>query len=331
MVKCIACGKSALLTTDFGNVSLCKNCASKVNISIWKNRDVSSLGELMTNKTNALQLANSNAFSGEAINAIEKYFDSYINAGYVTTINGKVGQILKIFGDYCIIDTKNEEKKSELASLFYYFADDDEDDEEEDDRTIFEKEKDSIVKGLLTGKIVQTGIGLAASAVIDSQEKEKADAKKSRERRKKREKLIVVGEDKINLKDFVQVDTYLIPNASKGYLRFIPKGVTANEYYACTYFFFNASNPFERKKIKAHMDSIRDMLNERIGVIEKEQEKVAIEARVAQEVSVKNNMNVVSDSAKDAFEEIRKYKGLLDDGIITEDEFNKMKKALLGL
>lgn len=330
MVKCIACGKSVLLSTDFGNVSLCKNCASKVNVSSWKNRDVASVGELISNKNNALQLAAGNGFSGEAVSAIEKYFDTYINAGYVTTINGKVGQILKIFADYCIIDTKNEEKKSELASLFYYFTDDDEDDEK-DDRTIFEKEKDSIVKGLLTGKIVQTGIGLAASAVIDTQEKEKADERKSRERRRKREKLIVVGEEKINLKDFGYVDTYLIPDTSKGYLSFIPKGVASNDYYACTYFFFNVSNPFERKKIKAHMDSIRDMLNERISTIEKEQEKVAAEARMVQEASVKNNMSVEKSSNKDAFEEIRKYKGLLDEGIITEDEFNKMKKELLGL
>ncbi len=329
MVKCIACGKSVLISTDFGNYCLCKNCASKVNASVWKNRDVSSIEELITNKNNALLLANQNGFSENAVNAIEKYFDAYINAGYVTTINGKVGQILKVFGEYCIIDTKNEEKKSELASLFYYFTDDDEDDEE-DDRSIFEKEKDSIVKGLLTGKIVQTGIGLAASAVIDTQEKEKADERRSRERRKKREKLIVVGEDKINLKDFGHVDTCLIPDTSKGYIRFIPKGVATNEYYACTYFFFNVSNPFERKKIKAHMDSIRDILNEKILSIDKEQEKAAIEAKNTQE-RVAQKMKVARNSDKDAFEEIRKYKGLLDEGIITEEEFNKMKKELLGL
>lgn len=330
MVKCIACGKSVLLSTNFGKYSLCKNCASRVNVSTWKNRDVSSVGELVTNKNNALQLANQNEFSGEAISAIEKYFDAYINAGYVTTINGKVGQILKIFGDYCIIDTKNEEKKSELASLFYYFTDDD-DDDDEDDRSIFEREKDSIVKGLLTGKIVQTGIGLAASAVIDTQGKEKADERKSRERRKKREKMIVVGEDRVNLIDFSQVDTYLIPNTSKGYLKFVPKGVASDEYYACTYFFFNVSNPFERKKIKTHMDSIRDMLNEKIVTIAKEQEKLAMEARMEQEVVVRNSMRAETVSNKDAFEEIRKYKELFDEGIITEDEFSKMKKELLGL
>lgn len=330
MVKCIACGKSVLLSTDFGNHSLCKTCASKVNASAWKNRDVASIGELITNKNNALLLANQNGFSGDAVSAIEKYFDAYINAGYVTTINGKVGQVLKVFGEYCIIDTKNEEKKSELASLFYYFTDDDEDDEE-DDRSIFEKEKDSIVKGLLTGKIVQTGIGLAASAVIDTQGKEKADERKSRERRKKREKMIVVGEERINLVDFSQVDTYLIPDTAKGYLRFIPKGVAPNDYFACTYFFFNASNPFERKKIKAHMDSVRDMLNKKIVTIAKAQEKLAMETRMAQEATARNNMSVETVNNKDAFEEIRKYKGLLDEGIITEEEFNKMKKELLGL
>ena len=297
MIKCIACGKSVLLSTDFGNVSLCKNCASKVNVSAWKNRDVASIGELITNKNNALELAKNNGLSCEVVGAIEKYFDAYINAGYITTINGKAGQILKIFADYCIIDTKNEEKKNELSSLFYNFTDDDDDDDDVDDRTIFEKEKDSIVKGLLTGKIVQTGIGLAASAVIDTQEKEKADERKSRERRKKRDKIIVVGEHKIDLKDFGHVDTYLIPNTTKGYIRFIPKGVALNDYYACTYFFFNISNPFERKKIKTHMDSIRDMLNEKITTIEKEQEKTILEARLEQEASAKNSMNMEKSSS----------------------------------
>ena len=33
----------------------------------------------------------------------------------------------------------------------------------------------------------------------------------------------------------------------------------------------------------------------------------------------------------DPYEEIKKYKQLLDDGIITEEEFDKKKKELLGL
>ena len=317
MDKCIACEKKVLLSTYVGKVCLCKNCASKVKVSEWKNRDVSSLTELIANKNSALQLAAESDFSREVISEIEKYFDAYINAGFVTAINGKAGQILRIFSDYCIIDTKNDDKRSDLADLFYYFTDDD--DDEEDDRTIFEKEKDSIVRGLLSGKLVQTGIGLAASAVIETQGKEKADERKSREIHKRREKVIVVGEDKINLKDYGHVDTYIIKSASKGYLRFIPKGVASNDYYACVYFFFNA-NALERKKIKAQMDSVRDMLNEMIMSINKEQE-----------TSVENNVSVVANSEKDVFEKIRKYKGLLDEGIITEDEFNKMKKALLGL
>jgi len=321
MIKCIACGKSVLLSNGFGNSSLCKNCAAKVNLSVWKNRDVSTIGELTANRKNALQLASSNGFSEEAVSAIERYFDAYINAGYVTTINGKVGQTLKIFGDYCIIDTKNEEKKSDLVSLFYNFVDDD--DDEEDERSIFEKEKDNIVRGLMTGKIVQTGIGLAASAALDTQGKEKVAERKSRERYKKREQMIIVGEERINLKDFGKVDTYLIPNTSRGYIRFIPKGAALHDYFACSYFFFNVSNPFERKKIKASMDSVRDLLNERITTIEKEFEREAMEARTAREMTGK--------SSTDAFEEIRKYKELLDEGVITEDDFNKMKKELLGL
>ncbi|MDE7322761.1 MAG: SHOCT domain-containing protein [Lachnospiraceae bacterium] len=45
---------------------------------------------------------------------------------------------------------------------------------------------------------------------------------------------------------------------------------------------------------------------------------------------VQENSNNVTGQSFNA-EELRKYKELLDDGIITEDEFRQKKKQLLGL
>ena len=39
----------------------------------------------------------------------------------------------------------------------------------------------------------------------------------------------------------------------------------------------------------------------------------------------------IEEQTKLVFEEIRKFKQLLDEGIISEDEFNTKKKQLLGL
>lgn len=43
------------------------------------------------------------------------------------------------------------------------------------------------------------------------------------------------------------------------------------------------------------------------------------------------NQNDFNQSPNDPVDEIRKYKGLLDDGIITQDEFDAKKKQLLNL
>lgn len=49
------------------------------------------------------------------------------------------------------------------------------------------------------------------------------------------------------------------------------------------------------------------------------------------EENTNNSAAPVSSSSDDAIEQIRKFKGLLDDGIISQDEFDAKKKELLGL
>ena len=41
--------------------------------------------------------------------------------------------------------------------------------------------------------------------------------------------------------------------------------------------------------------------------------------------------NVSQETTVDPYEEIRKFKALLDDGIISQEDFDKKKKELLGL
>lgn len=66
----------------------------------------------------------------------------------------------------------------------------------------------------------------------------------------------------------------------------------------------------------------------------KKEQKMAdeIKSYVENILTSKNSSstNIVHNSS-DAAEEIRKFKSLLDDGIITEEEFQEKKKQLLGL
>ena len=316
MAKCRACGKTALLTTNFGNVILCKNCGSLVNVSGWKGRDFSSMSELVNKKNEVLQSANDSNMAQEIITEIASFFDEYINAGFVTTINGKAGQTLKVFANHCVVNTKSEGKKAELENMFYQFDDGDED----EDTLISVEDKKNLVKGLMSGKLVQTGIGVAVSATLNQQEKEKAEEKKY----KSIERLISVGDRRIDLRNILCVETFSRINTANGYLNFVPKGVSANDLYRCEYFFFNNSIPFESKKIKQKVEDVKNIINDRIASVEREIQQATIEAeQVVNQSGTQNGL--------DAFEEIRKFKQLLDEGIISEDEFNIKKKDLLGL
>lgn len=319
MAKCMSCGKTALLTTNFGNVVLCKNCGSLINASAWNGREFASMDELVNTKNDTLQKASASNISQAVIDEIVRFFDEYINAGFITALNGKAGQTLKVFANYCIITTKSETKKTELENMFYQFDDDDDDD---DDEILSSDDKRNLVRGLMSGKLVQAGIGVAVSATLNQQEKEKSAEKKSQERHKNIERLITVGERRVDLRNISGIETFSRTNTANGYLKFIKKGAKPNTLYDCEYFFFNNSIPFETKKIKQKVESIKNVLSERI---------VSIEQEVQAEVKMQTKQQTVQQNKTDVFDEVRKFKQLLDEGIISEDEFNTKKKQLLGL
>lgn len=336
MAKCMSCRKTALLTTNFGNVTLCKNCGSLASVPVWNKREFASLDDLIYQKNDALQKATANNMPQGIVSEITRFFDEYINAGFITSVKGKAGQSLKVFSTHCIITTKNESKKASLENLFPDFEDDDNDEE----ALISSDDKRNLVKGLMSGKLVQTGIGVAISATLNQQEKEKTAEKKSRERRQKVEQLISVGERRIDLKSMSSVEIYSSSSSTNGYLKFIPKGVSSKQWYSCEYFFFNNSIPFEGKKIRQQVDSIKNTLNElianadreiQLAMAQAEQEQIKLQ-QLEKEEQERKMVKITSQQNKpDEFEEIRKFKQLLDEGIISEEEFNVKKKELLGL
>ena len=311
----MSCGKTTLLSTKFSNVVLCKNCSSLINVSTWNERNFTSINELVNQKKDILQKASESNISQVVMDEIVRFFDEYINAGFITSLNGKAGQSLKVFENYCIITTKNETKKIALENMFYQFVDDDDDD---DDEILSSDDKKNIIKGLISGKLVQAGIGVAVSATLNQQEKEKLEEKKDHEQHKNIERLITVGERYVDLKNISRIETFSRANTANGYLKFIKKGAKPNTLYDCEYFFFNNSIPFETKKIKQNVESIKNILNQRISTMKKE-------------VQVEAKNQTMQQSSTDVFEEVRKFKQLLDEGIISEDEFSMKKKQLLGL
>lgn len=341
MAKCMACGKTALFTTTFGNVTLCKNCGSLINASAWNTREFDSMDVLVGQKEDALQRAKSNNMPQNIIDEITRFFDEYINAGFIITINGKAGQILKLFANQCIITTKNENAKLSLENILCEFDEFDDDDDNDDDDTILSSEqKKQLAKGLMSGKILSAGIGAAVSATINQQEKEKNEERKSREWGKTVGKLIKVGDRNVLLNTVTSAEIAYCPNVSRGYLKLIPKDVAADDVYKCQYFFFNTALLSDGKRIKQKVEYAKNAINERISLYKQEIQK-AIELEEENKIRKQTEQmramveevtkNATQQNKQDAFEEVRKFKQLLDEGIISEEEFNIKKKELLGL
>lgn len=316
MTKCIACGKGSLFSTDIGLHKLCNSCAGKINYSSWKKRDFQSMDELVGQKNMALQLASNNQFSNDAIKVISDYFDEYINDGYVTIINGKAGQTLKVFTNYCIINTKDIQRDSLVDALYQLL---DKEDQNNASSSFDASEIKGAVNGLMRGRIVQTGVGIATSAVLKSMSKEKAEEW----RRNQSKKMIVSGEYRVNLCNISMVDTQSIPDTSTGYLRFVPNGISPSDYCSCFYFFYNTSIPFQSKKIRQQVNNIAGLLQNSIT-------QAACSVQMPNTCAMNSN-NSVPIPTEDPFEVIKKYKSLLDQGIISQEEFNKKKKELLNL
>ena len=75
--------------------------------------------ELIERKPTVSRLDYENLVKKYGQSTINDLFDEYINDGFITSINGKSGQILKVFKNYCIINTKNDDLDYSLTYMFY--------------------------------------------------------------------------------------------------------------------------------------------------------------------------------------------------------------------
>ena len=336
MAYCMACGKRVISTVAFGRISLCENCGSLINIWSWKDRMFDSMEQLVAWKNYAIQSAVYYNMSQGIINEITNFFDEYIKMGFVTTIDGKAGQILKVFCNHCVISTKNESKKAELVNCICQLHED----EEIDDGLISAGDRANVVKGLMSGRLVQTGVGVVLSATMNQKEKEREAERKTKERNRLAERLVSVGERQVNFSNISLVEISSNDKSYRDYLTFVPKGVSLHESpFECEYFFFKKSRSSESNLIKQKLEWIKNIIINRIAVLERERIVAAEQAqRTYQEKMVatqieqaKRIAEAVQPSKPDVFEEVRKFKNLLDEGIITEQEFVSKKKELLGL
>lgn len=280
-------------------------------ISKLQTQNYETRKELVDCKKQAIEMATENNFSNESIKSISDHFDSYINAGFVAGIDGQKGQTLQIFERYCVIITNSETTQKQLLNSFAEYNNDNDEEEyykydDYDDDEVIAKNalKNIVTKGLIRGAI---------STYTNYKDMEKKSAEQHHALRMKRLREmpnILVGNDKIYLSSITTVDTYSASN-TKGYIRFVPNITTINGNNPCKYFFFEP-----QKSNRIH--EIVDIINDKI-----DQNKYA---KRHPTINITNDHQVGNN-----IDEIKKYKQLLDEGIITEEEFNNKKKKLLDL
>jgi hypothetical protein len=105
MEVCSVCVKNSFFSEKYGNVSLCKICSMKILSPAWKNKKYKTNDEVENQKQKVLNLANNNNFVPEVMEGISAFFESKKIEGLIKVFNGHKRQILTVCETYCIIDT----------------------------------------------------------------------------------------------------------------------------------------------------------------------------------------------------------------------------------
>lgn len=291
MERCISCGKATIMPEYLGAVAFCKVCSLKIQLPFWKNKLFENSNKLQKQKEHVLASAINKGFSNDAIRALTNYFEAEENKGFIGAIDGGFGQTLRAYRDYSIINT--DENLFNIDEMSKSYAQILRSTETHMGFFDDPKIQSTLVNSLLKGRIVETGIGLAKSAAIDAAMGGIFPQKSKIQ--------VVFGDRFIQYKDYSDVELVNIGNSEPGCLRFYNQSREV-------LFFFN-SNTVLKKRVSSLYKSIHECFVERVT----------------------KQGNMIKANQVDSFEAIRKYKALLDEGIISQEEFEQKKRELLNL
>lgn len=328
MQKCEACSENMLTIIEMNNSKICKGCYSKIETKEWKNKNYISSSQLKTEKNKVIQIAKDNNFPEEAMKFIENTFENKIEKNWIYTIDGKKGQILKVYEDYFSINTTEEFDIDDIAEDYAEIYNED----HPKNNQYSKSDAQNIVKGVMgtSGGLVKdiliagvtkkgiTSKGIASitnkftsgmeSAITNAVGKaydEKYPEKKPFKRHR--------GERKYKYTDFEIVEFRNVGNDCLGYLKFQNKNTIANSDFDILYFYGSEA---KKDVIKIMPEVYSYILNK----INSQKKEISNEKKV--ETKIDNSLIV---------EDIKRFKELLDMGAITQEEYDKKKKELLNL
>ena len=302
MFRCDCCGQPVQHLQPLEKTNICKQCFGKINSSAWKETEYDDNEEVEKNRQKVLKVATKNGFPPIIVDDINKYFDSKIQKGLICCLDSENGQKLKVFDTHCILITTTD-FDVESTSIAYGKA----------LKSTQPKENlfsngvaKSLARSVLTGGIVKAGVSIATSAAINV-----AADKMAPEKGMFR---VVKGNCKINYDEYDYVDYQVCDENEVGFIRFRSNRGGGRQNEDIVFFFY-----YDDKKIDKAYDSICEGISKQI-----QQNRIVQETVVPVQQVQPTSINSVAD-------EILKFKNLLDQGIITQEEFDAKKKELLNL
>lgn len=237
-------------------------------------------------------------FPAQIIASINEQFDKKGKDGWLYTLNGGSGQILRVYQDYLIIHITSSFNEEEMEVLY---------------RKLLKKENGSVSNELLgigsamLGELTHLRNPLRAknmAKIASHLVVSKINSAVNNSSDKKSKLNVQKGERKINFREFDSLGLRMPEqDEEKGFL--VIRNKIANENGASDLLFFFNNSSSIKKKIKIVVPVIEENL------------------RRTQSEKYHSEMSVA--------DQLRELKALLDEKIITEEDFEKKKKQLLDL
>ena len=302
MISCECCGQMVMTLQDFGTAKICKQCFGKINTSSWKQNEYDDNETVEVNRRKTLEIATMNNFTQDVICEINRHFDTKIQQGLLFTISSNMGQKLKIFDTYCILKT-TDSFDVEAMSIAYAKA---QKNSQPKEGFLSNGTVKSLARGVMTGGILMAGINLATSTAINAAADKYVPEKSGFK--------AVKGSYRINYADYKHVDYQPCRGEDIGFIRF-KRSLSEENGRDEIVFFFKSNN----KKYENGYNKICECISN-------EQHLKYVTSHEAPQKVEQVKPTFVGSVA----DEILKFKNLLDQGIITQEEFDRKKNELLG-
>lgn len=116
MNKCVLCGKTAIIEHEIDGKIFCNGCYLKLHMPLWENKTYNSADDLKNQGKKVVELIKKGDYSQDGINQVLSIFDNKLNNGFKKSFDGGLGQVIELYDRYLTIITKSsfsEESMSE--------------------------------------------------------------------------------------------------------------------------------------------------------------------------------------------------------------------------